>query len=170
MVAMATSTVRKDCTCLKSIIWMPDYHLIMPWKEYKNFIFSQNLEGIFGVIHQCIRDGIPYKLSHWANTGKRYEVCTFKSYTYLALFYAPDVMWCLFLESMQDFVIHILYDLPYHLSCAWEWNTLFYVNRDIKLVETRDRYHVPSYAMSCVRVNGPAPKIDPRDVNNVSIT
>ena len=70
-----------------------------------------------------------------------------ESYTYLALFYAPYVMWCLFLESMQTFVIHILYDSPYHLSCAWEWNALFYVNRDIKLVETRDRYHVPSYAM-----------------------
>ena len=43
----------------KNIIGTSGYHLMMLWKRYKNVDFSQNLEGIFGMIHQRIRDGIP---------------------------------------------------------------------------------------------------------------
>ena len=34
------------------------------WKRYQNFDFSQNLKGIFGVIHHFIRSGIPYRHFH----------------------------------------------------------------------------------------------------------
>ena len=62
MVAMATSMGRKKYTCQKNIIWTSGYHLLSLWKEYQNFevFFLQNLEDIFGVVHQRMKDGI-----HW---------------------------------------------------------------------------------------------------------
>ena len=58
MVAMATS-MAKIYTCQK--IWFENQIIIL-WcfeTDTKTFIYSQNLEDIFRVIHQCIRGGIP---------------------------------------------------------------------------------------------------------------
>ena len=53
------------------------------WKGYKNFdFFKQNLEGIFGVIHQLIRDGIPYMihLNGWKMLYSVYFLYIYMSY------------------------------------------------------------------------------------------
>ena len=58
MVAITTSIVRKKYLS-KSITW---HQVIILWcfeKDIKTFIFAQNLEDIFGVIHQRIKNGIP---------------------------------------------------------------------------------------------------------------
>ena len=51
--------VRKICTCQKNIIWISGYHYMILWKGY------QNVEAIFGVIHQHIRNGIPSHHSYF---------------------------------------------------------------------------------------------------------
>ena len=58
MAVMVKNRVEKTILYQK-IIWISGYHLMMLWKGYKNLDFSQNSEGIFGVIHQRIRNGIP---------------------------------------------------------------------------------------------------------------
>ena len=124
--AMATSTVRNNCTCLKSIIWIPDYHLIMPWKGYKNFIFFTKFgRHIWSdtPVHKRWNTLSNFTDQIWAYVMK---YCTSIIYKYLAVFYAPYVMWCLFFkESMQKFVIYIVwFAIPFELCLGMEHSLL----------------------------------------------